>query len=269
MKKFVITALLFLVATLGFAQDGRTKVNYYNRTSQTLQMLIDGNPACSFDVMPGGTCTDSVNPGSYIIGATNGKQTTRRAISLEEGQTFDYTLTEEDSVNTLPNQSRANFVTVADPYTPILYTYTDLGFSIGSPIVLTRDAGENTTTHTGSPYVITYIHGTFANDDYLAIFVGVYNMQTTHDDLARIAKGFAEGAKGTIESQYTRYTSSGQEALCSVINLPADEDGRVVSFAHMAIVKGNRSYQVVFGTYTDTKSDMDAVAAFFKSFSIL
>jgi hypothetical protein len=54
-----------------------------------------------------------------------------------------------------------------------------------------------------------------------------------------------------------------------VINLPADKDGRVVSFAHMAVVKGNRAYQVVFGTYTDTNSDMNAVAAFFKSFSIL
>ena len=54
MKKFLALALLFLASSFVLAQDGRTRIDYYNKSSQTVRMLINGNPACTGDVMPGG-----------------------------------------------------------------------------------------------------------------------------------------------------------------------------------------------------------------------
>ena len=48
--KNLVLALMLLVSSLAIAQDGRTRMNYYNQTSQTLRMLIDGRPACTGDV---------------------------------------------------------------------------------------------------------------------------------------------------------------------------------------------------------------------------
>ena len=40
MRKFLALALLFLASSFVLAQDGRTRIDYYNKSSQTVRMLI-------------------------------------------------------------------------------------------------------------------------------------------------------------------------------------------------------------------------------------
>lgn len=262
MKKLVL-ALMFLVATLGFAQDGRTKINYFNQTNQNLRMLIDGNAACTGDVIPNGSCTELVNPGTYHVGATNGQQTTDRVIILQDGETFNYTITEDDSENVMPDQSRVRLV--ADNG---VSTYSDLGFSIVSPIVLTRGTPSTSVTHSGMPYTFTVIDGTYANGDELMLGVSNYGAyQVVPADLQRAADGFAAGVKGKIVHQEPVMLASGQQGL--MVAIIADTiNGKTMAYMVLDVYKGNTFYQVAFAAPKETPSDMEGVKKFFSSFTI-
>jgi hypothetical protein len=266
MKKLVL-ALMFLVATLGFAQDGRTKINYFNQTNQNLRMLIDGSAACTGDVIPNGSCTELVNPGTYHVGATNGQQTTDRVIILQDGETFNYTITEDDSENVMPDQSKAKLVTVQNLYST--QTYADLGFSVVSPIALTRDATTPGVTHSGLPYTYNVLEGTYANGDGLLIGVSNYGTyQVVPADLQMAADAFAAGVAGTIVHQKPVLLNSGQRGLFIAIN--ADTiNGRTMAYLVLDAYKGNTLYQVAFAAPKETPSDMEGVKKFFSSFTIL
>jgi len=264
MKKLVL-ALMFLVATLGFAQDGRTKINYFNQTNQNLRMLIDGSAACTGDVIPNGSCTELVNPGTYHVGATNGQQTTDRVIILQDGETFNYTITEDDSENVMPDQSKAKLVTVANTAS----TYADLGFSVVSPVELFREAPSASVTHSGLPYTFTMISGTYDNGDGLLIGVSKYGAyQVVPADLQRAADGFATGVKGNIVKQEPVLLNSGQQGLMSAI-IGDTVNGKTMAYMVLDSYKGNTLYQVAFAAPKETPSDMDGVKKYFSSFTIL
>lgn len=251
MRKFLIAALLFLASTLSFGQDGRTKINYYNKTSVTLRMLINGAPACTGDVMPGGMCTEPVNPDTYHIGATNGKQTTDRVVTLPDGGTFDYTLYEQESENRItPGLSLVSFLN----YGP---------FNVNAPISLQKGETTNETTKYGKQFTDTVWTGSLPNDDTYMVSVAQYPFALVTEDLTRETDGFAAAIDGKILKQ-GNVTISGQPALASIIE--AQKDGRAMRFALIVVNKGNTSYLFAFGTWLDTQStDMDAVKAFFTS----
>jgi len=114
MKKFLI-ALLFVVSTLAFGQDGRTKVNFFNQTSTTLRFMLNGNPVCTGDVIPQGYCTEPVNPGTYTASATNGQQTTGgQTFDIAYGETYNYRVFVENSAAPVPEGLKlANYRTVS------------------------------------------------------------------------------------------------------------------------------------------------------------
>jgi len=264
MKKFVI-ALLFLMSTFALGQDGRTKINYINSTSQVLNMLIDGRPACAGPVIASGFCTEIVYPGTYLAQATNGSQITAGAsLTLADGDTATYTVTEDDSENVMPNQSQAKLVTVSDTAS----TYADLGFSVVSPIALTRDATTSGVTHSGLPYTYNVLGGTYANGDELMLGVSNYGTyQVVPADLQRAADGFAAGVKGTIVKQEPVLLNSGQQGLMSAI-IGDTVNGKTMAYLVLDVYKGNTFYQVAFAAPKETPSDMEGVKKFFSSFTI-
>ena len=120
MRKFLALALLFLASSFVLAQDGRTRIDYYNKSSQTVRMLINGNPACTGDVMPGGYCTEPVNPGTYVLSATNGRQETSPfTCTINDGGECNYTVfdAQQSSVNNNPNLRTVSLHTVSDTQT--------------------------------------------------------------------------------------------------------------------------------------------------------
>lgn len=94
-KLFSAIAVVIL-ATAAFAQTGT--VNFVNQTSSTLRFLLNGNPACAGDVIPNGSCSETVNAGNYFAQATNGQQTTGgKSFTIVGNDTFTYTVYEQQS----------------------------------------------------------------------------------------------------------------------------------------------------------------------------
>jgi len=146
MRKFFALALLFLASSFVLAQDGRTRIDYYNKSSQTVRMLINGNPACTGDVMPGGYCTEPINPGTYVLSATNGRQETSPfTCTINDGGECNYTVfdAQQSSVNNNPNLRTVNYTPVSQLQFP--------GFSVdfsSQPQVETFRNDANTSTRT-------------------------------------------------------------------------------------------------------------------------
>ena len=251
MRKFLIAALLFLASTLSFGQDGRTKINYYNHTSTTLRMLINGNAACAGDVMPGGVCTEVVYPGTYHIGATNGKQTTDRVITLEDGGTFDYTLYEQESqIRLTPGLSLVSLLN----YGP---------FNTNAPVQLVRGETEDKKTDQGQPYTSTLWVGSLPNKDTYIVGVANYTFELPTKNLAPAADAFVTAVNGKLLKQ-ENVTISGQPALASVIE--AQVDGSTTRFAVVVTIKGSRAFVFAFATSLDVQdTDMNAMKEFFNS----
>ena len=256
MRKFLI-ALMFLASTLVFAQDGRTKVNFYNRTSTTLRFMLNGNPVCTGDVIPQGFCTEPVNPGAYTASATNGQQSTGgQSFSIAYGETYDYTVREQSSQlnNTNP-----------DLRTVSLQEYSD-GFTVNAPVTLSRGATTPGRTTNGVDYTQTIYSATLPNTDVYMVAVGNYPFALTVEDNARGLEGFRAAVNGTVISQKV-VTVSGHPALAAVIT--SFDGSRQLNFGLLFTFKGNTNYFFVFGSYVDvTTTDMDAMKQFFTSASI-
>lgn len=258
MRKFLI-ALMFLASTLMFAQDGRTKVNFYNQTDSNLRFMLDGNPVCTGDVIPGGYCTEVVNPGSYTASATNGAQTSGgQSFTIAYGETYNYRVW---------NQSTQLNNTNSDLRTVSLREYSD-GFTVDAPVTLTKGATTPGRTTNGVDYTQTTYAGNMANTDVYMVAVGNYPFALTVADNDRGLEGFRAAVHGTIVSQ-TAVTVSGQPALAAVISAKDPDSGREIRFGFLATFRGNSNYLFVFGSYVDvTNTDVDAMKQFFTSASI-
>ena len=256
MKKFLI-ALMFLASTLLFAQDGRTKVNFYNQTDSTLRFMLDGNPVCTGDVIPNGMCTEIVNPGSYTASATNGQQTTGgQSFTIAYGETYNYRVW---------NQSTQLNNTNPDLRTVSLREYSD-GFMVDAPVTLSRGATTPGRTTNGADYTQTVYTGVMPNTDVYMVAVGNYPFALTVEDNARGLEGFRAAVNGTVISQKV-VTVSGHPALAAVIT--SFDGSRQLNFGLLFTFKGNTNYFFVFGSYVDvTTTDMDAMKQFFTSASI-
>ena len=253
MKKFLI-ALMFLASTLMFAQDGRTKVNFYNQTGSTLRFMLNGNPVCTGDVIPGGFCTEPVNPGSYTASATDGQQTTGgQSFDIAYGETYNYRVFVRDTA-----------VNVA----PGLVLVEDLdyhaGFTVNAPVTLTKIATGNAKTDKGVDYTQTMFAGSVANGDVYVVGVGVYPFALSTIDNEAVLEGYRKSAKGTI-LQRMSCTISGQPGIAVIIG-SKDDKGRELRFGVLATFKGNTEFLFIFGSYLDvTTTDMDAMKLFFSS----
>jgi hypothetical protein len=264
MRKFfaLLSAVILSLAASVFAQDGATTLNYYNRTSQTIRMLVNGNPACSGDVMPGGYCVESVNPGTYLMQATNGQQTTAGfSCTVQYGQHCDYTVNEQTSQNFNPVKT----VNVAAHYTPVnLLNYGP--FNVDAPVVLKASAPEQGTTDQGKTYNKTVWSATLPNDDTYMVAVASYPFQIDPADMQRAGEGFRSAVDGRILNQ-TSVTVSGQPATAFIIE--AQVNNRTMRFALLVTYRGNTAYMFVFGTYLDTQdTDMKAMETFFTSVTL-
>jgi hypothetical protein len=252
MKKFLI-ALMFLASTLMFAQDGRTKVNFYNQTDSTLRFILYGNPACTGDVIPGGFCTEAVAPGTYTASATDGQRSSGgQTFTIAYGETYTY---------------RVYVQNTALDFAPGLKLVANLdyhnGFIVDSPVTLKTDGPMAGTTHENKPFTETLYAASLANDDTYMVGVSEYTFQVTNDDLGRGIEGFRNSIGGTVDSSNAT-TVSGYPATIALIS--ATQGGRPMHFALLITYRGNKAYMFVFGTFIDTQStDVDAVKRFFNS----
>ena len=260
MRKFLIT-LLFLASTLMFAQDGRTKVNFYNQTDSTLRFMLNGNPACTGDVIPGGFCTEPVNPGAYTASATNGAQTTGgQAFDIAYGETYNYRVW---------NQSTQLNNTNPDLRTVSLREYSD-GFTVDVPVALTKGATTPGRTTDGADYTSTMYSAIMPNTDVYIVGVGNYPFALDATSLAGGVEGFRASVNGTVVSK-DAVTVSGQPAVAAIISAKdgTTRDGRDIRFGILITFKGNTVYVFAFGSYLDvTTTDMDAMKRFFTTASL-
>jgi hypothetical protein len=261
MKKLLL-AMLLLVATLGIAQDGRTKINYVNSTSQTLQMLIDGHAACTGTVIPNGFCTEIVNPGTYLAQATNGTQTTAgKNITVAYGETGEYTVVETDSKNLMPNRGEAKYVTVSD------LDYHN-GFSVDAPVTLTQQPATTETTPTGHTYTQNKYLAELPNGDTYLADVVTYDFTLPTGNLDRATEAFGSGINGTILNTVVT-TTSGLPSKMTSFSSKEPATGRELRFVLLIVAKANKAYMFVFGTYLDvTSTNLEETKRFFTSVRI-
>lgn len=260
MKKFfAMLFLLFAFILPTVAQDGATRLNYYNHTSQWIRMLVNGNPACTGDVMPGGWCTEAVNPGTYLMQGTNGRETTSGfSCTVQYGEHCDYTVNENTSE--LLNNPRVTTVDLKS------YTY----FAVDTPAPLkTLQNGDVAKTTNGTNYN-KYMWGyTADNGDAYMVGMGEYPFSPAYNDLDNMISGFVTATNGTlVDGKVTPLTVSGQPAKGAIISAKLD-NGKEIRFIMVVTFKGNCGYMFVFGSYIDsTTTDIDAVKTFFTSIQL-
>jgi hypothetical protein len=256
MRKFLIT-LLFLASTLMFAQDGRTKVNFYNQTDSNLRFMLNGNPVCTGDVIPNGFCTETVNPGAYTASATNGSQTTGgQSFDIAYGETFNYRVWNQ---STQLNNTNPYLRAVS------LREYNG-GFTVDVPVTLTQGATTPGTTNNGIAYTQTIYSAAMPNTDIYMVAVGNYPFALVVADNNNGIEGFRAAVKGTVVSQEV-VTVSGQPALAAVIS--AMDGKEEIRFGVLLTFRGNTGYIFAFASYLNvTTTDVAAMKQFFNSASI-
>jgi hypothetical protein len=255
MKKVTyLLSLVMLAATMSYAGT----LNYYNHTSQTLRMLVNGNPACSGDVMPGGYCSTNVGAGTYLMQATNGRDTTGGYTCYlpTNDSGCDYTVNENTSELVSPDQK---LIRVAD------LDYHN-GFSVDVPLTMTPGDLVNRTTNQGHPFTQIIYTATMPNTDYYMVGVSTYGFSVEYADLDRMIEGFRGGIKGTVLGTPTENTVSGQPSKIAAFSSKDESTGREIRFVLLVTFKGNKAYMFAFGTYMDVKStNQEEVKTFFTS----
>lgn len=258
-KLFSSIAVVVLAAATMFAQDGRTKINFYNQTSTTLRFTLNGDPACTGDVIPQGTCTEILTAGnSYTPGATNGRQSVSDSSFVAEyGNTYTYTVREESTNNT----GNPDLIRTASLRTVSSTNYGS--FTVDAPVTLTTSGPTHETTTSGKPYVKTVYGGSLPNGDYYAVGIGDYPFAVVRADLDKVTDGFVQGVNGTVVSSQ-EVTVSGQPAIATIVN--AEKNGRKIQFAILVTFKDNLSYVFAFGTWSDAEgTNLEDVKTFFRS----
>jgi hypothetical protein len=257
MKKAVgdlVLALMFLMSTLAFAQDGRTRIEYYNQTSQTVSFSDNGSPVG--DVIPNGFTSESVFPGTHNLVASEPNGSVSRTIGLEDGHTFMWTVTEGNAM--LNKNPDLNLVLAS-------YTQYD-GFAVNAPVPLVTTEPQQRTTHAGHTFTYKQYEGDMPNTDSYLVGVYVYDFALTSKDLDRYVDGFAGGVNGTVISRDTDFNISGLPAEMAVIT--GTSEGRAIRYAVAVTYKGNRAFAFVFGSFVDVVSNGEEFKTFFNSASI-
>lgn len=254
-KFFSSLAVVVLAAATMFAQDGRTKVNFYNQTSSNLRFMLNSRPACTGDVIPGGYCTESVNPGNYTASATNGRYTSGgKNFDIADGGTFNYYVSEESSSNAASND--VHYQTVAD-----LDYHT--GFTVNAPVTLKTAGPTQSTTNAGKTFTEIIYSAEMPNTDAYLVGVFQYPFQVADSDLALALEGFRKSMGGTVINQ-SPTTVSNQPAL--IADVESTTDGRTLRFAVEITYRGNKAFMFAFGTYMDVAgTNSDEVKTFFRS----
>ena len=254
MRKFLVIAMLFLASALAFGQDGRTKVNFVNRTDSTLRFFLNNSPACTGDVIPGGFCTEPVNPGSYTAWATNGQQRTGgQSFDIADGETYTYTVSLQA---TQMHNTNPALRTIA------LLSYR--GAVADAPIDLSTDGSEARKTDEGKDYTQTTWIGTLPNNDTYFVSVAEYPFTVDTALLGVVINRFATGAGGKVLTTTDAYVS-GMPAKAAIVEATTT-NGRTLRIAFLATIRGNKAYMFAFASYLDVQdSDMSAMKHFFAS----
>jgi hypothetical protein len=251
MKKLVL-ALMFLMSTLAFAQDGRTRIEYYNQTSQTVSFYDNGSPVG--DVIPNGFTSESVFPGTHNLVATEPNGSVSRTVALEDGERFQWTVTEGNAMLSHNTDLRM-----------VAYTQYD-GFAVNAPVPLVTTGPQQGTTHAGHPFTYNQYEGDMPNTDSYLAGAYTYDFAVTNADLDKYVDGFAGGVNGTVISRDTTFTISGHPAEMAVIT--GTIEGRAIRYAVAVTYKGNRAFSFIFGSFVDVVSNGEEFKTFFNSASI-
>jgi hypothetical protein len=93
MKKAFALSVLVLSATLLFA-FGQARINFINNSNATVRFFVDGSPACSGDIIPGGTCTEYVSaPATHTLSAqAPGYEPISHTITVDVGDAKDWSI---------------------------------------------------------------------------------------------------------------------------------------------------------------------------------
>jgi hypothetical protein len=145
------------------------------------------------------------------------------------------------------------------------YVQNSLGFSVDAPVDMTVDGPSAGTTDYGVAFTKTFYSAKLENGDVYFVGVSQYPFFVQTSDLTKAVNGFASASNSTVKNQ-NNITLSGQPAINAVLS--SQVNGREVRFMYVVTFKGHNAYQFVFGTYTDTTSDMQAVSRFFKSIEL-
>ena len=139
------------------------------------------------------------------------------------------------------------------------------GVTLTAPVTLTPGEPIAGTTTSGLSYTETLYTGTLPNTDIFMVGIGEFrnNIETT--SLSTFADAFVAGTGGKADKSFA-LTVSGLPALATSIDVP--DGDRTIRMGWIGVVKGNRAYQFVFGSYTDVKSDNDGIENFFRSITI-
>lgn len=256
MRKFLAISILFLASVLAFGQDGRTKINFYNNTDVTLRFLLNGQPACTGDVIPNGTCTEILNAGdSYAAGASDGNRSVQgETFVAEYGHTYEYRVSVQESQYRVPAGLR-------------LASLKSYGaFSVDSPVTLVDNGTENATTTSGASYTRQSLSAEVQNGDVYMVSVATYPFNLPTDNFDTFINGFTGTISGTISKSFEG-TASGNPARMYFID--GLVGGQKAKFVIEVVLKGNKAYIFAFGTLADaTGTDTEAVKTFFQSISI-
>jgi hypothetical protein len=143
--------------------------------------------------------------------------------------------------------------------------FNQQGVTLTAPVALTTSGPAAGTTDSGLPYTSTIYSGTLPNTDMFVVGIAEYNAAVNYSDLSKFGDAFVASAKGKILKS-SSLTVGGLPALGLTVEVLTGD--RTLRIAWVGVVKGNRAYQFVFGSYMDVQSNMDQVNTFFNSITI-
>ena len=145
-------------------------------------------------------------------------------------------------------------------------TFNHQGVTLAAPVALTTDGPTKGTTSSGLPYTETIYTGTLPNSDMFFVGICEYDTAGLSTTLSAFGDAFVAGTThGKILKSFP-ITVSGLPALGLTIEVP--EGNRTIRMGWVGVIKGNRAYQFVFGSYLDVQSNMVQVGTFFDSITI-
>lgn len=143
--------------------------------------------------------------------------------------------------------------------------FNQQGVTLTAPVALTTSGPAAGITDSGLPYTSTIYSGTLPNTDMFVVGIAEYNAAVNYSDLSKFGDAFVASAKGKILKS-SSLTVGGLPALGLTVEVLTGD--RTLRIAWVGVVKGNRAYQFVFGSYMDVQSNMDQVNTFFNSITI-
>lgn len=145
-------------------------------------------------------------------------------------------------------------------------TFNHQGVTLTAPVALTTDGPTKGTTKSGLAYTETIYSGVLPNSDMFMVGIGEYDTTVDTTSLSSFGDAFVAGMSGGKILKSFPLTVSGLPALGLTVDVP--DGNRTIRMGWVGVIKGNRAYQFVFGSYMDVQSDMVQVGTFFDSIRI-